>query len=133
MCGCFLMLASGCALQEVRSKTKLGPEYRHNGSTRTDAVRWTAQQGIEFKWDKGWNTGITYRRRDTNNGGGGNDNGVWIDFSFPIWKAGTTSRASNGRIEALERRIAMLEEMQDRAVAIASTVENSTEGNVDTE
>ena len=40
---------SGCALQEVRSKSKVGPEFRHSGSGGTDSERWTVQQGVEFK------------------------------------------------------------------------------------
>ncbi|MCH7526031.1 MAG: hypothetical protein IID39_01210 [Planctomycetes bacterium] len=102
-------LAPGCALEEVRSKTKFGPEFRHKGSNRTNAVRWTAQQGFDFKWDKGISTGITYRRRDTDEGSGDNDNGVWIDISFPIWQAPEKADAMARRVERLERRLARLE------------------------
>ncbi len=107
---CLLVpLATGCALKEVRSKTKVGPEFRHRGSNRTDSDRWTAQQGIEFKWDKGISTGLTYRRRDTDDGSGDNDNGVWFDVSFPIWKAKKRQDNTAERMAELERRVAELE------------------------
>lgn len=108
-CLVLLWLVSGCALKEVRSKSKFGPEFRHKGSNRTDAVRWTVQQGFEFKADNGISTGITYRRRDTDDGSGDNDNGVWIDFSFPIWRAEKEPDAAVRRVEELERRLARLE------------------------
>ncbi len=108
VCCLLLPLLSACSLKEVRSKTKLGPEYRHKGSNATDAVRWTAQQGLEFKWDKGISTGITYRRRDVDKGDGSNDNGIWLEFSFPLFKAKQKSVTSE-RIEMLERRLARLE------------------------
>jgi hypothetical protein len=107
---CLLVpLTAGCALKEVRSETKVGPEFRHTGSNRTNSDRWTAQQGIEFKWDKGINTGITYCRRDVDDGQGDNDNGVWLDVSFPIWKAKKRQDNTAERMAALERRVAELE------------------------
>jgi hypothetical protein len=99
----------GCALQEVRSKTKMGPEYRHRGNDRTDQVRWTVQQGVDFKWDKGVTTGLTYRRRDMDQGNGDNDNGVWFDFSFPIWRAPKKPDRLTERVEVLEKRLAEVE------------------------
>ena len=106
-----LMLLSGCApkLKEVRSKTKFGPDFRHRGSGRTDSTRWTVQQGIEFKWNKGVRTGITYRRRDTDDGNGNNDNGVFINFSFPIWKAKKKPDPLKKRVKKLERQVAELQ------------------------
>ena len=43
-----LVLASlpGCALVEIRSKSKTGPEFRHRGADRTDSIRRYAQQGL---------------------------------------------------------------------------------------
>lgn len=109
---CLLVpLTASCALKEVRSKTKVGPEFRHRGSTRTNSDRWTAQQGIEFKWDKGISTGLTYRRRDTDDGAGDNDNGVWFDVSFPIWKAKKRQDNTAERMAELERRVAELERL----------------------
>ena len=104
-----VLLLPGCALKEVRSKTKLGPEFRHKGSDRTEAVRWTAQQGIELKWEGGVNTGVTYRRRDTDDGSGDHDDGVWLDFSFPLWKAPVKPDTMKEQVEALARRLAVLE------------------------
>lgn len=110
---CVAIAAAGCALQEIRSKSKFGPEFRHSGSDRTNAVRWYAQQGFDFIWsDQKGNkitSGITYRRRDVDEGDGGNDNGIWLDFSFPIWRAPSKAKETNERIGSLEERIAMLE------------------------
>lgn len=114
-------LASGCALKEVRSKTKFGPEFRHKGSNRTNEVRWYAQQGFDFKWEKGITTGVTYRRRDVDGGSGDNDNGVWIDFSFPIWKAPKKADALARRVVELERRLAQLEVQPERRLAEADS------------
>ena len=113
ICGCVVMLASGCALQEVRSKSKFGPEFRTKGAgaSKSHRTRWLAQQGMEFKWDQGVTTAITYRRRDDDNGSGDHDNGVWFEFSFPIWKArkNESETALTRRLEQLERRLAELE------------------------
>lgn len=104
-----LPLLTGCALKEVRSKTKTGVEYRHSGTSRTDAERYLVQQGVQFKWDKGVSTTVSYRRRDTNDGNGNNDNGVWFEIGFPIWKAKSKPVETTERLATLERRIAELE------------------------
>ncbi len=109
MIGVLLLSLGGCTLQEIRSKSKFGPEYRHKGSNRTDSVRWYAQQGVEFKWDKGINTSVTYRRRDEDNGSGDRDNGVWFELSFPIWNAKKPPDRMARKIEELEMRLAQLE------------------------
>lgn len=100
--------SSGCALQEVRSKTRFGPEFQHMGSNSTNSVRYSEEQGLDFKWGNNWTTGVSYRRRDTDDGTGNNDNGVWFDFSFPVWKAAKKD-ASAERVTELERRITQLE------------------------
>ncbi len=105
--GLVLTSVSGCALTEVRSRSKLGPEFRHKNSN-ADEVRWYVQQGLDFKWENGLSTGITYRRRDVDDGGGDHDNGVWFEFSFPVWKA-TKINPLERRIVMLERRLARLE------------------------
>jgi len=115
-----LTWSSGCALQEVRSKTKFGPEYQHSGSDSTDSVRYSEEQGIDFMWGNDWTTGVSYRRRDTDNGNGNNDNGVWFDFSFPIWKRPKAEAKTAERIEALERRLAEVEAAQAERLAGAS-------------
>ncbi len=99
---------SGCALREVRSQSKFGPEWQHSGSNSTDSVRYSAEQGFDFKWQNDWTTGVSYRRRDIDNGDGNNDNGAWFDFSFPLWKAAKKD-ASAERVAELERRITQLE------------------------
>lgn len=119
--GLVLVLLPGCTLVEIRSKSKAGPEFRHRGSDRTNRIRWYAQQGLEFVWRDDRNnkitTGITYRRRDVDNGSGDNDNGVWLDFSFPVWKAEKGPDHAARRMELLERRIAALEAEQSQPLA----------------
>lgn len=119
---CLFLLGpvSGCELKEIRSKSKFGPEFRHKGADRTNNVRWYVQQGFDFKWDKGLTTGITYRRRDTDGGTGDNDNGVWIDFSFPVWKAGKKPDATAQHLEELERRLIILEASVPSAAGVRS-------------
>ena len=112
---------SGCALQEVRSKSKIGPEFRHSGRRGTDRERWTVQQGVELKWDQGITTGLTYRRRDGNHGLGDKDNGVWFEFSFPLWKAAKESDALAQQVDSLERRLATLEMRLAAGAAPAET------------
>jgi hypothetical protein len=67
------------------------------------------QEGLEFKWDQGVTTGVTYRRRDVNEGTGDHDDGVWFEFSFPVWKAEEKPDSTAHRLEALEKRLAELE------------------------
>ena len=102
-------LLSGCALKEVRSKTKFGPEFRHSSGSGTSKDRWSVQQGVELKWDEGVSTALTYRRRDDNSGDGNNDNGVWFEFSFPLWKADKKPAGNPERMGELEERLAELE------------------------
>ncbi len=103
------LLVSGCALREIRSKTKAGPEFRHSGLTNTNSDRWTVEQGLEFKWDNGVNTGLTYRRRDVDDGNGDNENRVMFEVSFPLWKAKSKQTQLAWRVERLEQRLAKLE------------------------
>lgn len=110
--GCMLLVASGpgCSrLKEVRSKTKFGPSFRHKGSKRTDSVRWTVQQGFDFKWKGGVTTGVSYRRRDTDAGTGDSDNGVFFSLSFPVWEAPKKPGSTKKRLKHLEKRVLELE------------------------
>ncbi len=105
------LLSSGCSwqLQEIKGKTKFGPEFRDK-SGQTSEVRWTTiDQGFEFKWDNGWSTGVSYRRRDTDEGSGGNDNRVMFEVSYPLWRATARVDATEQRVKELERRLAILE------------------------
>ncbi len=79
------------------------------GFRGTDEVRWTTQTGFELKWDRGVATGVTYRRRDMDDGGGDNDDAIWLDFSFPLWKAKDKPDALESRVRELERRLAALD------------------------
>ncbi len=100
----------GCTkLKEIRSESKFGPSYKHKGTNRTDSVSWTVQHGIEFKFKEGIKTGITYRRRDTDNGNGNNANSVFVDFSFPLWKAPKKPDPLKKKLKKLEKRVNELE------------------------
>jgi hypothetical protein len=111
---------SGCALQEVRSKWKLASEWRHSGRS-TEEVRYSVEQGFDLRWDKGWTTGVAYRRRDIDDGSGDHDDGLFVDFSFPLWKAHKPD-ANAQRIQALENRIAQLEgRLRDSAGSSSAT------------
>ncbi len=97
-----VVLSSGCSLQEVRSKIGAGVEFRHDGGSRSNAERYAVQQGIELAWSNGVKTGATYRRRDVNEGDGDNDNGLWLECSFPLWKAPKKPDDVKERLLALE-------------------------------
>ena len=103
------MFIPGCALNEIRSKTKAGPEFIHRGSSNTNSERWTVEQGLEFKWEGGITTGLTYRRRDVNNGNGDNENRVLFEFSFPLWKAESRQAQLVRRVQHLQDRLEALE------------------------
>ncbi len=108
-----VVLACGCApkLKEIRSKSESGVEWRHSGTNRHDEERYSVSQGIEFKWDKGITTGVKYRRRDVNDGGGDGENGVWFDFGIPIWQAKENEGTSSAQVASLEARVAELERL----------------------
>lgn len=104
-----LVGSGGCGLKQVRSKTKFGASYRHKGSNRTDSTQWSVQQGLSFKWKHGLRTGISYRRRDIDDGNGNSDNAVYLDVSFPIWKKPKKPSKTAKRLKKLEKRLARLE------------------------
>lgn len=128
------LLSSGCSwqLQEIKGKTKFGPEFRDK-SGRTSEVRWTTiDQGFEFKWDNGWSTGFSYRRRDTDEGNGGNDNRILFELSYPLWRTPARVDATERRVEELERRLAILETGQGRErLASRLSDTNNTAHNVE--
>ncbi|MGE3180943.1 MAG: hypothetical protein AB7N71_04880 [Phycisphaerae bacterium] len=106
-------LDEGCTLTEVRSKQEYSVEWRQKSSSRAHDERYSVKQGLQFKWSNGWDTGIAYRHRDVNDGGGEGENGLWLDVSFPLWKAPSDkSRPSNldmAAIRELEHRLEELE------------------------
>jgi hypothetical protein len=107
-----ILLVGGCELTEIRSKWKTGPEFRH--AKGEDATRWTAQTGLEAKFSNGHALGVTYRRRDTTDlpGFSQYDNGVWLEYSFPLWKK--PKKDDKKEIEQLKRRIEALEQEKNR-------------------
>ena len=109
VCLLFAVCPSGCALQEVRGKTAFGPEFLHSGTNSTNEVRYDARQGLELRWNNGVTTGVTYRRRDVDEGSGNNDNLVLFEFGYPIWKASKSEDKLPERVEELEKRLRELE------------------------
>lgn len=100
----------GCALREIRRKTKAGVEYRQENVDKSSHERYLAQESLQFKWDNGVDTSVIYRRRDlSDNDSGDHDDGVWFEVSVPIWKAKPKPDQTVARMEHLERRIQALE------------------------
>lgn len=106
--GLAILPAAGCALKEVRGKSAFGPEFRHSGNNGTEEVRYDARQGVEFRWDKGITTGLTYRRRDVDEGSGDNENLFLFEVGYPIWLAPKTEDKLAQRVSELERQLAEL-------------------------
>jgi len=109
----FILLVSfslSCSLEEIRLVSEGGVEYRRNNFDKSERERYTVQEKVDFKWEDGVNTAVTYRRRDVSDGpSGDHDDGVWFEIGFPIWKRPKPQDPTIARIEALERRIAQLE------------------------
>ena len=103
-----LLTCPGCALREVRSKSRTGPEFRQKAD-RTVDERWWFEQGISLKWDKGVETGLTYRQREIYDGANEDEKAVLLDFSFPLWRAPSAEARLAARVEALQARVVELE------------------------
>ena len=122
------LLGSGCSMQlkEIRGKTKFGPEFRN--AVGRSQERWTSiDQEIEFKLANGWSTIVSYRRRDVNDGFGGNDNRILLGFSYPIWKQPKKPDATLLRIRALEERLAQVEGAQQADRSTRPTADHPQE------
>lgn len=103
------LASAGCQLNEVRSTHGFGAEWRHQGEGRTEHQRFSVEPGLEFVWDNGVETGLSYRRRDDNEGPGNHDDGLFVQLSFPLWKRPKEKDTSELRIAELERRLSALE------------------------
>lgn len=116
VCGTML---GGCkaSMQEVRGKTAFGPEFRNRGNN-TSEVRYDARQNVDVKWDNGWSTGLTYRRRDVDDGSGDSENLFLFDVGYPLWKAPKKADKTSERIEELERQV---EDMKARVAALTGS------------
>lgn len=103
---CCLGALGGCksTVTEVRGKTSFGPEFRNRGNN-THETRYDVRQNIDLKWDNGWSTGVTYRRRDVDEGSGDSENLVLFDVGYPIWKAPKKPDKTAARIEELEQQV----------------------------
>lgn len=109
-----LLLAgvAGCQnvkLSEITGKTAFGPEFRNFGNNTSD-IRYTAIQGVQFKLSNKWDLGVTYQRRDLDNGAGDNENLVLFEVGYPIWNAPKKPEksAEELQIEGLERELRLL-------------------------
>jgi hypothetical protein len=105
----FVLTVTGCAdvkLDEVRSKWAFGSEQRAT-SSNTNHVRYSVQTGLEAKLSDGQSIGVVYRRRDDDDADGYSaiDNGVWLEYGFPLWK-----RKKENGADALKERVTRLEE-----------------------
>ncbi len=105
----FVAAAGGCQLDEVRGTHAFGVEYRHTGEGRTEHERYSVQPGVELQWSNDVETGVSYRRRDDNDGLGNHDDGVFFDVSIPLWRRDKERDPRDARIAELERRISALE------------------------
>ncbi len=126
-----LFFVAGCSwrLKEVTNRWKFGVEARHQRANDTDDERYSEETGFDFKWANDWKTGISYRRRDSDEGNGDGEDGVWIDFAFPVWKARPKPDANAQRIAELEQRLAQLEvEQASRATRTAGADASATIG-----
>lgn len=107
-----VLFVPGCksaGVNEVRGKTFFGPEFQHSGTKSTDQIRYTEVQGVELRWDNGWTTGVTYRRRDIDGGTGDNENLVSFELGYPIWKAPKKPDKTAMQIEELQKRVGELQ------------------------
>ena len=104
-----VVILSSCTLEKVSGKTGFGPEFRHSGSQNTNDVRYSVTQGITWHWDNDTTTGVSYRRRDTDEGSGDNDNRILFEVGYPIWKRDNPDRKLAERVELLEKRVQELE------------------------
>jgi len=108
-------LSQACNLKEIRSKTKFGVEHRAESIDKSDLERYLVQEAIQFKWDNGVDTTVSYRRRDVRDSPSADyDNGYWFEIGVPIWKAPNKSKSADARIALLEERIAHLERSLER-------------------
>ncbi len=101
-----MAILGGCksTVTEVRGKTSFGPEFRNRGNN-THETRYDVRQNIDLKWDNGWSTGVTYRRRDVDEGSGDSENLLLFDVGYPIWKAPKKSDKTAARIGELEQQV----------------------------
>lgn len=98
----------GWAVKKTHTKFRGGPEMREN-RTGQSSNRWATQVGLGMELENGHRFGVTYRRRDIDNGVGGNDgqdNGVWVEWQIPIWEA---PRKKSKHEQEMERRLELLE------------------------
>ncbi|MCO6438675.1 MAG: hypothetical protein J5J06_16400 [Phycisphaerae bacterium] len=120
--GLLVMFSSGCALKEVRGRSSFGPEYRNHSQAQTNDIRFEAKQGIEFRWDKGITTGVSYRRRDIDDGNGDNENLILFEIGYPIWSAPKSEDKLAQRVAELERQLA---EMRSRSTERSGIADHS--------
>lgn len=110
-----LLLLTGVAgcqnvkLTEITGKTAFGPEFRNFGNNTSD-IRYNVIQGVQFKLSNKWDLGVTYQRRDLDDGAGDNENLVLFEVGYPIWNAPKKPQksAEDLQIEELEQQLRTL-------------------------
>lgn len=108
----FILPAVGCesgSITEINGKTSFGPEFRNFGNNTQD-IRYTAIQGLEFKLANKWTVGMSYQRRDVDEGSGDNENALLFEIGYPLWNAPKPEKtAEDFQIEELERELRELD------------------------
>lgn len=122
------LVAGGCkglSVTEIRGKTAFGPEWRNFGDNTSD-IRYTAIHGYEAKLSNDWTAGVSYQRRDVDNGSGDNENLVLFEIGYPIWKKPKKDEksAQELQIEELEKELreldGVLAAVDDSAISTTS-------------
>jgi hypothetical protein len=104
-----MVVGCSASLKEITGKTAFGPEFRNFGDNTHD-VRYTAIQGIDLKWSNNWTTGVSYQRRDVDEGSGDNENLVLFEVGYPLWNAPKKPEKTADllQIEKLEEELRLL-------------------------
>lgn len=105
---CTTLAPTGCksaSLAEITGKSSFGPDFRNLGDNTHD-IKYTAIQSLEFKLANKWTLGVTYQRKDMDEGAGDNENLVLFEVGYPLWNAPKPEKtAEDVQIETLEKQL----------------------------